>query len=133
MGGRGGLAVATGYVAVIGVYCLLTALLGFTEAGVPGSALSWYRTSTEAAVYLVILAAGYAPGMGGRGAHRPPGAAIGTPGAQDRGGGAHRAPGPDHRRRGRMLRPVRLPRHHDGRHRRGGRGVQGNPVPVFPR
>jgi hypothetical protein len=79
VGGRGGLAVATVYVTVIGVYCLLnflhcrethcgvtgpgwlvTALLGFTAAGVPGSALSWYRTSTEAAVYLVILAAGYA-------------------------------------------------------------------------
>ena len=79
VGGRAGLAVASAYVAVIGTYCLLnflhcrethcgvtgpgwllTATLGFTAAGVPGSALSWYRTPTEAAVCLVILAAGYA-------------------------------------------------------------------------
>jgi hypothetical protein len=79
VGGRGELAVASGYVTVIGAYCLLnflhcrethcgvtgpgwllTALIGFAAVGVPGSALSWYRTGTEAAVYLVILAAGYA-------------------------------------------------------------------------
>ena len=79
VGGRTGLAVASGYVAVIGVYCMLnflrcrethcvvtgpgwilTAALGLTAALVPGSALAWYRPGTEAAVYLVILAAGYA-------------------------------------------------------------------------
>ncbi|MGH3182820.1 MAG: hypothetical protein ACRDOH_17075 [Streptosporangiaceae bacterium] len=78
MGGRAGLAIASTYVTVIGVYCLLnflrcrethcavtgpgfllTAVLGFAVALVPGSALSWYRTGTEAIVYLVILAAGY--------------------------------------------------------------------------
>jgi hypothetical protein len=79
VGGRAGLAVASGYVAVIGAYCLLNflhcrethcgvtgpgfllaAAVGFAAALVPGSALSWYRTSTEAAVFLVVLAAGYA-------------------------------------------------------------------------
>lgn len=78
VGGRAGLAIASGYVAVIGVYCLLnflhcrethcgvtgpgwllTSMLGFAAALAPGSALSWYRTRTEAAVFLVILAAGY--------------------------------------------------------------------------
>jgi hypothetical protein len=78
VGGRAGLAVASGYVTVIGTYCLLNflrcrethcsvtgpgftlaALLGFAAALVPGPALSWYRTGTEAAVFLVILAAGY--------------------------------------------------------------------------
>lgn len=78
VGGRAGLAIASTYVAVIGTYCLLnflhcrethcgvtgpgfllTAVLGFAAALVTGSALSWYRTGTEAAVYLVILAVGY--------------------------------------------------------------------------
>jgi hypothetical protein len=78
VGGRAGLAIASAYVTVIGVYCLLnflycrethcgvtgpgfllTAGLGFAGALVPGPALSWYRTGTEAIVYLVILAAGY--------------------------------------------------------------------------
>lgn len=78
VGGRAGLAVASGYVTVIGTYCMLNflhcrethcsvtgpgflaaALLGFAAALVPGPALSWYRTGTEAAVFLVILAAGY--------------------------------------------------------------------------
>lgn len=79
VGGHAGLAVASGYVTVIGAYCLLNflhcrethcgvtgpgftlaALLGFAAALVPGPALSWYRTGTEAAVFLVVLAAGYA-------------------------------------------------------------------------
>ncbi len=79
VGGRAGLAIASAYVTVIGVYCLLNflrcrethcavtgpgfllaAALGFAAALVPGPALSWYRTSTQAAVFLVILAAGYA-------------------------------------------------------------------------
>jgi hypothetical protein len=79
VGGRAGLAVSSGYVAVIGTYCLLNflhcrethcgvtgpgfllaAAVGSAAALVPGSALSWYWTGTEAAVFLVILAAGYA-------------------------------------------------------------------------
>ena len=78
VGGRAGLAIASMYVSVIGVYCLLnflrcreahcavtgpgfllTAALGFAAALAPGPALSWYRMGTEAVVYLVILAAGY--------------------------------------------------------------------------
>jgi hypothetical protein len=78
VGGRAGLAIASAYVTVIGVYCLLnflycrethcavtgpgfllTSALGFAAALLPGSALSWYRTGTEAIVYLVILAVGY--------------------------------------------------------------------------
>jgi len=78
VGGRAGLAIASAYVTAIGVYCLLNflrcrethcavtgpgfllaAALGFAAALVPGSALSWYRTGTEAIVYLVVLAAGY--------------------------------------------------------------------------
>jgi len=45
--------------AVTGPGFLLAAALGFAEALVPGSALSWYRTGTEAIVYLVILTVGY--------------------------------------------------------------------------
>jgi hypothetical protein len=79
VGGRAGLAVASGYVTVIGAYCLLnflhcrethcgvtgpgfllTAALGFAAALVPGPVLSWYRTGTVAAVFLVVLAVGYA-------------------------------------------------------------------------
>ena len=78
VGGRAGLAAAGAYVTVIGVYCLLnflrcrethcavtgpgfllTAALGFAATLVPGSALPWYRTGTEAIVFLGILAAGY--------------------------------------------------------------------------
>src|SRR5260370_20696070 len=78
VGGRAGLAIASAYVTVIGLYCLLNFLrcreahcavtgpgflppagLRFAAALVPGSALSRYRTGTEAAVYPVILAAGY--------------------------------------------------------------------------
>jgi hypothetical protein len=79
VGGRAGLAIASMYVTVIGVYCLLnflycrethcgvtgpgfvlTAALGFAAALVPGSALAWYRAGTESIVYLGVLAAGYA-------------------------------------------------------------------------
>ncbi|HET9972836.1 MAG TPA: hypothetical protein VFQ68_31695 [Streptosporangiaceae bacterium] len=78
-GGRAGLAVASGYVTVAGLYCLLNflqcrethcsvtgpgfllaAAAGFAAVLLPGTVLSWYRTGTEAAAYLVILAAGYA-------------------------------------------------------------------------
>jgi hypothetical protein len=103
VGGRAGLAVASGYVAVIGTYCLLNFLgcrethcavtgpgfllasvLGFCAVRVPGSALSWYRTGTEAAVYLVILAAGYAleRAVAARTGRRMPGQGIS--GAEDR-------------------------------------------------
>ncbi len=79
VGGRAGVAVASGYVTIIGTYCLLnflhcrethcgltgpgfllTAMLGFAAALAPATVLSWYRTSTEAAVFLTVLAAGYA-------------------------------------------------------------------------
>jgi len=79
IGGRAGLAIASAYLTAIGVYCvlnflrcrethcavtgpgfLLAAALGFVAALVAGWALSWYRTGTEAIVYLVLLAAGYA-------------------------------------------------------------------------
>jgi hypothetical protein len=78
VGGRAGLAVGSGYVTVIGAYCLLNflhcrethcgvtgpgfllaAMLGFAAPLVPGPVLSWYRTGTEAAVFLAVLAAGY--------------------------------------------------------------------------
>ena len=78
VGGRAGLAIASAYATVIGLYCLLnflycrethcgvtgpgfllTAALGFAAALAPGPALSWYRTSSEAIVYLAVLAAGY--------------------------------------------------------------------------
>ncbi len=102
VGGRGGLAIASGYVTVIGAYCLLNflqcrethcgatgpgfllaALLGFAAALVPGTALSWYRTGTEAAVYLTVLAAGYALewAVAARTGHRT---LRGISGAQDR-------------------------------------------------
>lgn len=45
--------------AVTGPRFLLPAALGFAAALVPGPALSWHRTGTEAIVYLVIRAAGY--------------------------------------------------------------------------
>ena len=79
VGGRGGLAIASVYVTVMGAYCLLNfrrcrethcgvtgpgfllaSAFGFCAVLVPGTALSWYRTGTEAAVYLAVLAAGYA-------------------------------------------------------------------------
>ena len=78
VGGRGGVAIASAWVAVAGAYCLanfwhcrethcavtgpgwmLTAMLGFAAALVPGTALSWYRVNVETLVFVVILAAGY--------------------------------------------------------------------------
>ena len=78
VGGRGGVAMASAWVAVAGSYCLanfrhcrethcavtgpgwtLTAVLGFAAALAPGAGLSWYRVSVEAMVFVVILAAGY--------------------------------------------------------------------------
>ena len=78
VGGRGGVAIASAWVAVAGSYCLanfwhcrethcavtgpgwtLTAMLGFAAALAPGTALSWYRVNVETLMFVVILAAGY--------------------------------------------------------------------------
>ena len=78
VGGRGGVAIASAWVAVAGSYCLanfwhcrethcavtgpgwtLTAALGFAAALAPGTALSWYRVNVETLVFVVILATGY--------------------------------------------------------------------------
>ena len=78
VGGRGGVAIASVWVAVAGTYCLanfwhcreahcavtgpgwtLAALLGFAAAVTPGAGLSWYRVTAEAVVFVVVLAAGY--------------------------------------------------------------------------
>ena len=78
VGGRGGVAIASAWVAVAGSYCLanfwhcrethcavtgpgwtLAAALGFAAALAPGAGLSWYRVNVETLVFVVILAAGY--------------------------------------------------------------------------
>jgi len=78
VGGRGGVAIASVWVAVAGSYCLanfwhcrethcavtgpgwtLAAVLGFAAALTPGTGLSWYRVNTATIVFVVILAAGY--------------------------------------------------------------------------
>ena len=78
VGGQGGVAIASAWVAVAGSYCLanfwhcrethcavtgpgwtLTAMLGFAAALAPGTTLSWYRVNVETLVFVVILAAGY--------------------------------------------------------------------------
>jgi hypothetical protein len=78
VGGRGGVAVASTWVAIAGTYCLanfrhcrethcavtgpgwtLAAVLGFAAALAPGAALGWYRVTVETVVFVVILAAGY--------------------------------------------------------------------------
>jgi hypothetical protein len=78
VGGRGGVAIASAWVAVAGTYYLsnfwhcrethcavtgpgwtLAAVLGFAAALAPGASLSWYRVNVEAIVFVVILAAGY--------------------------------------------------------------------------
>jgi len=78
VGGRGGVAIASAWVAIAGSYCLanfrhcrethcavtgpgwtLAAMLGFAAALAPGTALSWYRVNVETLVFVVILAAGY--------------------------------------------------------------------------
>jgi hypothetical protein len=78
VGGRGGLAIASTWVAIAGTYCLanfwhcreahcavtgpgwiLAAVLGFAAALAPGAGLSWYRVNVETMVFVVILAAGY--------------------------------------------------------------------------
>jgi len=78
VGGRGGVAIASVWVAVAGSYCLanfwhcrethcvvtgpgwtLAAVLGFAAALAPGTGLSWYRVNAATIVFVVILAAGY--------------------------------------------------------------------------
>jgi len=78
VGGRGGAAIASAWIAVAGTYCLanfwhcrethcavtgpgwtLAAVLGFAAALAPGAGLAWYRVSVETMVFVVILAAGY--------------------------------------------------------------------------
>jgi hypothetical protein len=78
VGGRGGVAIASAWVAVAGAYCLanfwhcreahcavtgpgwaLAAALGFAAALAPGAGLSWYRVNVETMMFVVILAAGY--------------------------------------------------------------------------
>lgn len=78
VGGRGGLAIASAWVMVTGMYCLanfshcreahcavtgpgwtLAATLGLAAALTPGTGMSWYRVGVEAVVYLVILGTGY--------------------------------------------------------------------------
>ena len=78
-GGRAGVAIAGGYVALFGGYCLLNfwacreahcALTGpgFTAVGVlgcvaaawPGGALDWYREGVVADAFLAVIAVGFA-------------------------------------------------------------------------
>jgi hypothetical protein len=77
VGGRGGVAIASAWVAVAGSYCLanfwhcrethcavtgpgwtLAAVLGFAALA-PGTGLSWYRVNAATIVFVAILAAGY--------------------------------------------------------------------------
>jgi len=77
VGGRGGAAIAGTWMLLAGLYCLanfwhcreahcvvtgpgwtLAGLLALAAAVTPGAGLSWYRVSTQAAVFVVVLAAG---------------------------------------------------------------------------
>ena len=78
VGGRAGLAIASVWVAIAGLYCLanfwhcrethcavtgpgwtLAAVLGFTAALAPGTALAWYRVNAAVVVFVMVLAAGF--------------------------------------------------------------------------
>jgi hypothetical protein len=78
VGGRAGLAIASVWVAIAGLYCLanfwhcrethcvvtgpgwtLAAALGFAAALAPGTSLSWYRVNAAVVVFVVVLAAGF--------------------------------------------------------------------------
>ena len=78
VGGRGGVAIASAWIAITGSYCLanfwhcrethcavtgpgwtVAAVLGFAAALAPGTALSWYRVYAEALGFVVVLGAGY--------------------------------------------------------------------------
>ena len=79
VGGRGGAAIAGAWMLAAGLYCLsnfrhcreahcavtgpgwtLAGMLGLVAAVTPGGSLAWYRVSVQAAVFLVVLTAGYA-------------------------------------------------------------------------
>ena len=78
VGGRAGLAIASVWVAIAGLYCManfwhcrethcavtgpgwtLAAALGFAAALAPGSALAWYRVNAAAVVFVMVLVAGF--------------------------------------------------------------------------
>ena len=78
IGGRGGLALASSYLAFAGSYCLLNfrqcrethcaitgpgwtiaALLGFAAVLTPGSGLSWYRVTGTSLAVIAICILGY--------------------------------------------------------------------------
>ena len=78
VGGRAGVAIASVWVMVAGMYCLanfrhcrethcavtgpgwtLAALLGFAAALAPGTGLAWYGVHAAVAVFVVVLAAGF--------------------------------------------------------------------------
>jgi len=78
VGGRAGLAIASVWVAIAGLYCLanfwhcrethcavtgpgwtLAGVLGFAAALAPGTGLAWYRVNAAVAVFVVVLAAGF--------------------------------------------------------------------------
>ena len=78
VGGRAGLAIASVWVAIAGLYCLanfwhcrethcavtgpgwtLAAALGFAAALAPGTALAWYRVNAAVVVFVAVLAAGF--------------------------------------------------------------------------
>jgi len=78
IGGRGGLALASGYLAFLGSYCLLNfrqcrethcaitgpgwtlaALLGLAAVAAPGPALSWYGVTGESIAAITICTLGY--------------------------------------------------------------------------
>lgn len=77
-GGRGGAAMAGAWTLAAGLYCLanfrhcgethcvvtgpgwsLAGVLGLAAAVTPGGSLAWYRVGVQAAVFVVVLAAGY--------------------------------------------------------------------------
>jgi hypothetical protein len=78
VGGRAGVAIASVWVAIAGLYCLanfwdcrethcavtgpgwtLAAVFGFAAALAPGTGLAWYRVTAAAVVFVVVLAAGF--------------------------------------------------------------------------
>ena len=78
IGGRGGLALASCYLAVLGSYCLLNfrqcrethcvvtgpgwtlaALLGLAAVAAPGAALSWYGVAGESIAAITVCTLGY--------------------------------------------------------------------------
>ncbi len=78
LGGRGGLALASGYLAFLGTYCLLNfrqcrethcaitgpgwtlaALLGLAAVAAPGPALSWYGVTGASIAAITICTLGY--------------------------------------------------------------------------